>query len=371
MSSRADDSRVWKRETVTDNWRRNRQTISWFVDLHRRQLLEMDPPYQRRSVWNQRYREDFVETILLGYPAPSIFLHEDIDADGNQSYAVVDGKQRLAAVIDFTANEFPTRDDPSVKLPSDLQGRYFKDLDGDVRRSFFGYEFTIEYVPTTDDVLISEVFDRINRNVARLTRQELRHARYSGLFATAMEDLAGDLEKSLPPAFPRIVEASRRQMKDVEFVAQLALLVERGPTSTGQDELDRVYATRDDEWDDQAVVTDRFRAVLQYVATLISVEGPDLVSTRLRNQVDFYALFGAVTAQVDAGLPSPDDAANRLRAFVDRVGIDDEESEGEHEPEEADAVARRYYEAARSAANDPGQRLTRIRILQQVINGEL
>ncbi|MDA8301188.1 MAG: hypothetical protein M0005_06505 [Actinomycetota bacterium] len=36
-----------------------------------------------------------METILLGYRARSIFVHEDIDEDGNQKYAVVDGKQRL------------------------------------------------------------------------------------------------------------------------------------------------------------------------------------------------------------------------------------------------------------------------------------
>ncbi|MDP9380884.1 MAG: DUF262 domain-containing protein [Chloroflexota bacterium] len=355
---------------MTDHWRRNRQTISWFVDLHRRQLLDMDPPYQRRSVWNQRYREDFIETVLLGYPAPSIFLHEDIDSDGNQRYAVVDGKQRLTAVMDFAANEFPTRDDPAVKLSSDLQGKYFKGLEPDVRRAFFAYEFTIEYVPTTNEVLISEVFDRINRNVARLTRQELRHARYNGLFATAMEDLAEELEKVLPPAFPRIVEASRRQMKDVEFVAQLALLIERGPTSTGQDELDRTYASRDDEWEDQDVVSGRFLNVLKYVASLANVEGADLVATRLRNQVDFYALFGAVAAQLDPGLPTPDAAATRLRAFIDQVGLEDEDAEGDTKPEEANEVARRYYDAARSAANDPGQRATRIEILRQVISDD-
>lgn len=357
---------------MTGNWRRNRQTVSWFVDLHRRQLLDMDPPYQRRSVWNQRYREDFVETILLGYPAPSIFLHEDIDAEGNQKYAVVDGKQRLTALMDFANNDFPTRDDQSVKLPSDQQGKYFKDLDAEVRRSFFAYEFTIEYVPTTDDVLISEVFDRINRNVAKLTRQELRHARYNGAFATAMEDLAAEVLRTLPPSFPRIVDSSRRQMKDVEYVVQLVLLLERGPSSTGQDELDRVYAARDEEWGDNANLSDRFRSVIEYIASLAAVDAADLVSTRLRNQGDFYALFGAVAAQMDDGLPSAHDAAQRLREFVDRVGVDpgDESEEPGEEPSEGDAVAHRYFEAARSAANDPGQRSIRIEILQQVINGD-
>ncbi len=71
-------------------WRGNRQTVSWFLDLHRRELLELDPPYQRRSVWNQRYKEDFIETVLLGYPAPSLFLYEEIEDDGSTHYAVVD-----------------------------------------------------------------------------------------------------------------------------------------------------------------------------------------------------------------------------------------------------------------------------------------
>jgi len=34
-----------------------------------------------------------------------------------------------------------------------------------------------------------EFFDRINRNVKKLTPQELRHARFNGLFINTAEDL--------------------------------------------------------------------------------------------------------------------------------------------------------------------------------------
>ena len=37
----------------------------------------MDPPYQRRSVWNQSFKDYFVDTVLLGLPAPAIFLFEE------------------------------------------------------------------------------------------------------------------------------------------------------------------------------------------------------------------------------------------------------------------------------------------------------
>lgn len=43
--------------------------------------------------------------------------------------------------------------------------------------------------------------------------------------------------------FPRIIDQSRRQMKDVELTAQLLLLVEAGqPRGYSQDELDAAFA---------------------------------------------------------------------------------------------------------------------------------
>jgi hypothetical protein len=59
------------------NRRQNFQTIAWFNDLYNRELLDLDPPYQRRSVWTQTFRDYFIETLLLDYPAPTIFLYEE------------------------------------------------------------------------------------------------------------------------------------------------------------------------------------------------------------------------------------------------------------------------------------------------------
>lgn len=351
---------------MPERWRGNRQTISWLSDLHKRGLLDLEPSYQRRSVWNQRYRQDFIETILLGYPSPSIFLHEEIDADGNQLYAVVDGKQRLTSIFEFVSSDLATRDAPDVKLPSALRDQYFKDLDPDIRRAFYGYEITIEYVPTTDELLINEVFDRINRNTAKLTRQELRHARYNGVFASTMEELAQETYGLLPAGFPRIVEASRRQMKDVEFVTQLVLLTERGPSSSSQDDLDQIYADRDDDWEEREEVLARYRRVLLYLKD--ATDRVDrLASTRLRNQVDFYSLFGALLNVDGSGdLPDATDCAHRLIGFTDALGEEDRDFSQTDEPRVATDLDR-YYSAARSAANDPSQRSTRIRILQKTI----
>ncbi len=74
--------------------RQNFQTISWFSDLFKRKLLNLEPPYQRRSVWNQSYKNDFIDTILLQYPAPAIFLYEEVSVEGVSIYQVVDVANR-------------------------------------------------------------------------------------------------------------------------------------------------------------------------------------------------------------------------------------------------------------------------------------
>jgi hypothetical protein len=38
------------------------QDVSWFLDLRRHNQLEMDPPYQRKSVWNAKDRRFFLSS---------------------------------------------------------------------------------------------------------------------------------------------------------------------------------------------------------------------------------------------------------------------------------------------------------------------
>ncbi len=344
--------------------RQSLQTIAWFNDLHRRNLLNLDPPYQRRSVWNQTYREFFIETILLGYPAPAIFLHEDISADGTAHYHVVDGKQRLTAIFEFIDGSFPVAEDSILER---YQGKYFTSIDDDVRKLFWTYQFLVEYLPTTDEGMLNSVFDRINRNVAKLTRQELRHAKFDGRFSRAAEEMTELIEGTLPSGVPHIAPTSRRQMKDVELVAQLLLLIENGPQAFSQDDLEEAYSSRDDEWDVESPTRARFTEIIGYLAKLFSENGLSSFPApvrRIKNQADFYSLFGAVVQLHSSDtLPTSDVAAARLVAFLETVS--DERRRAEN------SAAARYYDAARSASNDARQRNSRIEVIAGIIAGDL
>lgn len=339
--------------------RHNFQTISWFYDLSTRKLLDLDPPYQRRSVWNQQFKDYFVDTVLLNYPAPALFLYEEIGADGRSVYHVVDGKQRLTSIFEFVAGEFPVSDkSDSVQL----RGKYFSSLDDAVKKAFWGYQFLVEYVPNDDEGVINAIFDRINRNVAKLTPQELRHAKLDGIFIKTAEGMAEWMAETLPKNFPRFANQSRQQMKDVEFVAILLLLAEEGPQGYSQEDLDKAFTDRDETWENRIEVENGFRATLLKIKEIVesSEQAKDLLTTRLRNQADFYSLFGAVHALLVSGkICDPAEAATRLQHFT--VVVEDAAQRAK------DTELGTYFDAARSASNDKGPRETRVAYLEKML----
>lgn len=343
--------------------RLNFQTISWFRDLYKRALLNLEPKYQRRSVWTQEYKDNFVDTILLEYPSPSIFLYEEIDSNGIAKYNVVDGKQRLTTIFEFVEDRFPISEAAGKKS---LRGKYFSQLDIEDKVNFWNYLFSVEYIPTNQEEIINDIFNRINRNVAKLTPQELRHARLSGEFIKTAEDLTEFMAAKLPSNFPRFDARYRRQMKDVELTSHLLLLLEEGPKGYSQDDLDKAFADRDMSWDARQEIDSLFREVIDILNKIVRnpVFGVEIQRSRYHNQADFYSLFGAIRSLLMVGrLPEDSDIAKRLITFVSIVG--------DEEQRLINKDAKRYYEAARAASNDAGPRKDRIEIIKSVILGEI
>jgi len=73
--------------------------------LNAKDQLDLNPSYQRRSVWTPKDRRFFLDTVLRDYPTGPIFLHKSIDEGGSPTFHVVDGKQRLETIILFSKDE--------------------------------------------------------------------------------------------------------------------------------------------------------------------------------------------------------------------------------------------------------------------------
>ena len=334
----------------------NFQTIAWFWDLYSRKLIEMDPPYQRRNVWNSKFKEYFVDTVLLEYPAPALFLYQEVSPDGSVHYSVVDGKQRLLSLFQFIKDEFPVGEKAEI---SEIRGTYFSALPKNMKTKFWSYTFNVEYLDTTEAQVLNSIFDRINRNVAKLTAQELRHARYDGPFIKTAEKLSEWINLSSPD-FPKISLSARNQMKDVEFVAGLLLGLEEGPRGYSTAELDQAFSDRDIEWEAVITVEPRFIETMETIKVLANTEsGAALKLSRLKNQTDFYSFFLSVSNNLDSVLDNADVVAEACVEFAKIVDDADRRA--------MDGTALEYYNAARSASNDSGPRSKRVQLLNDTI----
>src|SRR4029078_8939953 len=81
--------------------------VTWLLDLDKNGQLDLDPPYQRKSVWTPKDRRFFMDTVCRNYPSPAIFLHKTIDdMTGKTTYHVVDGKQRITTLLQFVKDKF-------------------------------------------------------------------------------------------------------------------------------------------------------------------------------------------------------------------------------------------------------------------------
>src|SRR5580704_17929716 len=246
------------------------QDITWLLDLARNKQLNLDPPYQRRSVWTRQDRQFFLDTIFRDYPSPAIFLHKTISDDGHVIYHVVDGKQRLQTILDFTNDKIRISKDYG---DARLNGKKWSNIlqsDDKLKHRFWNYQISVEMVDYVEGSLINEVFDRLNRNARKLTRQELRHAKFDGWFAMQVEK---ESEKDVWKTLGVVTTARVKRMADTQFLSELMLVIlENGVLGFDQDALDEFYGKYDDTPEDSEVnfSEEKFTKTLMAARTLLT-----------------------------------------------------------------------------------------------------
>jgi len=88
--------------------------------------LDLNPDFQRGHVWTLDQQIRFLEFIMRGGKCPPIlFNNTEWNRSFKGDFVIVDGKQRLTAILDFLDNKFPIF---SEKDP-DSVGYYNRDFD--------------------------------------------------------------------------------------------------------------------------------------------------------------------------------------------------------------------------------------------------
>lgn len=88
------------------------ETVESLYVYYRKKMLLVNRKYQRKLVWTIEEKEKFIDSIQRGLPIPLILVALTKYMENNV-YEIIDGMQRLNAIISFIENEIH------------LNGRYF------------------------------------------------------------------------------------------------------------------------------------------------------------------------------------------------------------------------------------------------------
>lgn len=134
------------------------------------------PDYQRDYKWPQKTLTRFIESILIDFPIPYLYI-ADVDEPDNPELdgriEIIDGSQRIRALYYFVNNHICLSDLKEIK---ELEGFYFKDLSAARRRRFLRETIRlVELKGAVDESVRRDLFERINSGVEALEAMEVRH----------------------------------------------------------------------------------------------------------------------------------------------------------------------------------------------------
>lgn len=127
--------------------------------------LDLSPDYQRAHVWTDAQAEAFVGAVAESTPTPAIFIRRGAYPAPDQ---VVDGKQRLTALVRFVSGEIGA-------ALSDGRRVMWADFDIVDRRFFLHNTVQVVHLAeTTTEADVLRIYLRLNKGGTPHTAEELQ-----------------------------------------------------------------------------------------------------------------------------------------------------------------------------------------------------
>lgn len=342
----------------------NTQALSWFYGEYEKGSLDLKPKYQRNPIWSIGQKCFLIDSIISGCPIPQIYINIKTQGRGIKKktvYEVVDGQQRLRTILEFmsekwglvatTAKSYPVSDEYKPYI-----GKRYSELPEKIQDLIWNYQIAVQELRGWDDQQIRALFRRLNYVVEKLSKQELRHSQYFGLFVEAVEQLAQDKFWLDTEFFTR---RDYQRMKDVEFISELFIVVIDG-VQDQQKTLNRFYADYDVIFPNRLKAVSKFKQVLKSLETIKDV----IKQTRFSKRADFYALFAAVMLLNDGRTKTVNikSASSGLRELHRKLKVD---------PTKMRGTVAKYYGTVIEGPNKLHKRKRRTRILLDLLKLKL
>jgi Protein of unknown function DUF262 len=269
--------------------------ISDFLEWNEAKGLKLNPDFQRGSVWTPAARIMLIDTILRDLPIPKIFIRSKIDRVTKKTIReVVDGQQRLRAIIDF-ANDKITLS----KRAKEFQGYKFSSLSEDLQDKFLEYPLAVDQLINATDDRVLDIFARLNSYNVKLNAPELRHAAFQGDFRTSIHDMSIEMFEFWNEndifSYRDMV-----RMENDSLVAEMYTVLLDGVSDGGAEKVTRTYKIYDVEGGfDKDLTESKFKASIGYIQNILA---PRLDRSVVLKPPHLLMLFAAISHSLH-GLP--------------------------------------------------------------------
>ena len=258
--------------------------ISDFKEWHDNNLLELNPDFQRRAVWSEKAKSYLIDTILRGKPVPKILMISRLEKNRTVR-VVVDGQQRLRAILEFINGDFPI----SRAHNDELAGKKFNTLPGELQKDFLKYELGVDLLFNMSYEDILDIFARINSYTVSLNKQELFNANYLGYFKQSTYRLGF----KYVDYFIRggiLTKAKVTRMAEAELAGDL-LMALTGGVQTNKS-IEQFYIKYEDDSNNLNIFEEQFNKIMSYIGNIYPPE--EILETNWSRVHLFYTFFTSI-----------------------------------------------------------------------------
>lgn len=168
--------------------------IKYLVEQYSEGEFYIPLEYQRKFIWSDKDRCNFIESVLMGLPIPFMFFADT--ADGR--IEIVDGAQRIQTLVQFAQNALTLKD---LKVLTESNYFCFEDFDKVIQRRFLNTSIRVVFLEEgTTQKTRQEIFKRINTGGENVNPTEARRGSIEGKFKNFIENCTrNDLFNKLAP----------------------------------------------------------------------------------------------------------------------------------------------------------------------------
>lgn len=335
-------------------------SINDFIEWDAAKQLELNPKFQRRSVWTEKAKSYLLDTIIRGKPIPKVFIRQKINVSTKTSIReVVDGQQRLRTILSFIKDGFVV----SKRHNPTYGGLVFSQLSEDIQSQILSYEISVDLLINLPDAEILDIFSRLNSYAVLLNEQEKLNADHFGPFKI-LADKIGHKYNAFWTAQGILTSKQVMRMLEINLVADLLIAILEGIKSKKQ--IRKYYDLYEQDFEgDAADIEYIFDSIIEKLQQIYP-EG--LSDTEFHRLHIFYTIFVFVAHRMYGvpGLP-PESACVPLQIEVIRDRLERvDELFSEEDVTRLSPKEREFLDDSRRATTDEAVRKRRTEFLLNI-----